>query len=149
MRICRLCSLTFLYSFLFAVTNSNPTETKQNFRLSQKKLSKQNQTKREQVLMMSPHINSQEDLTSQQQQQQQQPVTPQNQQIQNQQPVQLGNNQSTPAQSLPTSSSLATTTSSAAAQQSQHTRKLAFSLNSTFFYAKATEPIIYTIPSRL
>lgn len=149
MRICRLCSLTFLYSFLFAVTNSNPTETKQNFRLSQKKLSKQNQTKREQVLMMSPHINSQEDLTSQQQQQQQQPVTPQNQQIQNQQPVQLGNNQSTPAQSLPTSSSLATTTPSAAAQQSQHTRKLAFSLNSTFFYAKATEPIIYTIPSRL
>lgn len=130
-----------MYFFLFAVTNSNPTETKQNFRLSQKKLSKQNQTKREQVLMMSPHVNSQEDLTSQQQQQQQQ-QPPQNQQIQNQlQPVQLGNNQTTPAQSLPTSSSLATTTPTAAAQQSQHTRKLTVSFNPTIFCAEAPEPI--------
>lgn len=55
--------------------------------------------------MMTPHVNSQEDLTSQQQAQ-----STQNQQVQQQTqlPVQLGNNQSTPTQS---------------AQQPQHTRK--------------------------
>lgn len=97
--------LFVIYLFIIiTVTNNNPAETKQIFRLSLKKLSKQNQTKKEQMPKMTPHVNSQEDLTSQQQAQ----STPNQQVQQTQLPVQTGNNQSTPSQS---------------AQQPQHTRK--------------------------
>lgn len=91
------------YGIYFAVTNNNPADTKQIFRLAYKKLPKQNQLKKEQMPKMSPHVNS-EDLTSQPAQ------GAQNQQVQQQTqlPVQSGNNQSTPSPS---------------AQPPQHTRR--------------------------
>ncbi|XP_031631021.1 ubiquitin carboxyl-terminal hydrolase 10-A isoform X4 [Contarinia nasturtii] len=123
-----LCSINSTHNAT-SVTNSNPAETKQIFRLSYKKLSKQNQSKKEQMPKMSPHVNSQEDLTSpqQQQQQQQQAQNTPNQQVQQQQtqlPVQSGNNQSTPSQS---------------AQQPQNTQPTPHSQNQT-------QPIQQTLP---
>lgn len=89
------------------VTDNNTAETKQIFRLSYKKLSEQNQLKKEPMPRMSPHVNSQDDLASQQPAAQ----STQNQQVQQTPlPVQTGNNQSTPP-------------SSQTMQQPQHTRK--------------------------
>lgn len=97
--------LTSCSTIFVTVTDNNTAETKQIFRLSYKKLSKENQSKKEQMPMMSPHVNSQEELSSQPAAQ-----STQNQQVQ-QTPlqVQTGNNQSTPP--------------SQSVQQPQHTRK--------------------------